>query len=200
VDPCTDRVDPRLERSRARAVEAALAIVRECGGAAVTMEAVAARSGVAKTTLYRQFVDREDLLFASFECLTDAAEVPEGASLCDEVEAWILRLAEALQHADFAALLPSMIEVAERSARGHALACEFAGRRRRHLVARLERAITAGELDESVDPDALVSRLVGPLFYLRYVARLPLTTAFVTDHVRATLTPYLREQVETLGA
>lgn len=162
------------------------------------MEAVAARSGVAKTTLYRQFVDREDLLFAAFECLTDAAEVPKGTALLDEVEAWILRLADALQRADFAPL-PSLIEVAERSERGQALARDFAGRRRRPLATRLERPVEHGELKGTVDADVLVSRLVGPLFYLRYIARQPLTTAFITDHVRATLAPYVTTQVTTRG-
>lgn len=55
-------------RSRPRAVTdariraAVLDLVREVGPAGVTMEAVSASSGVARTTLYRRYSDRFDLL------------------------------------------------------------------------------------------------------------------------------------------
>lgn len=189
MDHCTERLDPRIARSRVRAISATLELVSEAGAMAVTMEAVAARSGVAKTTLYRQFSDREDLLFAAFESLTDGAEVEAGTDVVADVERWLLRFADAFVHADFAPLVPSLVEAAERSSRGQELAVAFATRRRRPLVTYLERAQAAGALSYAVNADDLVSRLVGPLFYLRYIARRPITAEFVGGHVRATLGP-----------
>ncbi|MFM2076185.1 MAG: hypothetical protein RJA49_75, partial [Actinomycetota bacterium] len=57
----TERIDPRCTRSQQRVLVAAVALLREDGLAGLTFEAVAARSGVAKTTIYRHFVDRAAL-------------------------------------------------------------------------------------------------------------------------------------------
>ena len=65
-NPISDRSDPRAVRSQQRAIDAALELIREVGAGRVTIESIAARSGVAKTTLYRQFDDLESLLFAAF--------------------------------------------------------------------------------------------------------------------------------------
>src|SRR5215213_9526346 len=45
---------PRREETDRSIREAALRLLRECGPAVVTVEAVAAESGVAKTTIYRR--------------------------------------------------------------------------------------------------------------------------------------------------
>ena len=50
--------DPRIERTRQVVLDAALALVAESGYGAVTIEAVAARSGVAKSTIYRHWPGR----------------------------------------------------------------------------------------------------------------------------------------------
>ena len=56
---------PRDERITA----AALDLLRTKGPRAVTVEAVAARAGVAKTTIYRRYRDREDMLAAALTSL-----------------------------------------------------------------------------------------------------------------------------------
>jgi AcrR family transcriptional regulator len=63
-----------------RIVEATLALLRGGGPGAVTVEAVTARSGVAKTTIYRRYRNRDDMLRAALEQVTTvplpAPEVP----------------------------------------------------------------------------------------------------------------------------
>jgi AcrR family transcriptional regulator len=53
-----------------RITAAALDLLRTKGPAAVTVEAVAARSGVAKTTIYRRHRDRNDMLTAALASIT----------------------------------------------------------------------------------------------------------------------------------
>ncbi len=60
VAPSVDGRVQRGERSRARIVEAILALLRE-GEAAPTAEMVARRAGVGTRTLFRHFTDMEDL-------------------------------------------------------------------------------------------------------------------------------------------
>lgn len=56
--------EPEVDR---RLHSAVLTLVRDGGPQAVTVEAVAAESGVAKTTIYRRFAHRSQLLRAVFE-------------------------------------------------------------------------------------------------------------------------------------
>jgi len=50
--------------------DATLALLRTKGPRAVTVEAVAARSGIAKTTIYRRYSDRRDMLSAALSRVT----------------------------------------------------------------------------------------------------------------------------------
>ena len=63
----TREPDPRLERTRRAVLEAALDLLTEHGYGEVTIEAVAARSGVAKSTIYRHWPGgRTDLVRDAF--------------------------------------------------------------------------------------------------------------------------------------
>jgi AcrR family transcriptional regulator len=151
------------------------------------MESIAARSGVAKTTLYRQFDDLETLLFAAFESLKQAQVIPVQDGVMADVEAWMQQFAVGLFQDDFSPLIPAMIEVAERTERGRELAVEFAARRRQAMQLRLQQAIDDGELVDHVDVGAVVSMLVGPLFYRRFISRQPAPPAFVHQLVCSAL-------------
>jgi AcrR family transcriptional regulator len=60
--PTDQAVDRRVARSRAAVLEAGVELLVEGGPNAVTVEAVVQRSGVAKTTIYRQWSSRDDLV------------------------------------------------------------------------------------------------------------------------------------------
>lgn len=69
---------------------AALEILRSRGPLAVSIESVAAASGVAKTTIYRRFENRESLLTAAVNSAATAVDIPENLSAQDAVR-WVLR-------------------------------------------------------------------------------------------------------------
>jgi AcrR family transcriptional regulator len=56
------KLDPRVARSRAAVLDAGVELLVEGGPNAVTVEAVSQRSGVAKTTIYRQWESRDELV------------------------------------------------------------------------------------------------------------------------------------------
>jgi hypothetical protein len=56
---------------------------------------------------------------------------------------------------------------------------------------RLERAIEVGELRAGVDVGALVSMIVGPIFYRRFISRQDVSPEFVGQLVRSALSPIL---------
>lgn len=98
VDATPRRGRPRQHATDQRITEAALALLREAGPQAVTMAAVASRSGVARTTLYRRHRDRRDLLRASLSTVTDRDAPPAALGVEDKLR-WVLaRTQEILEH------------------------------------------------------------------------------------------------------
>jgi len=69
---------------------AALEILRSRGPLAVSVESVAATSGVAKTTIYRRYENRESLLTAAVNSAATAVAIPDDLSAQDAVR-WVLK-------------------------------------------------------------------------------------------------------------
>ena len=64
---------------------AAVELLRDEGAAGLTIEAVAERSGVAKTTIYRQFADREEMHLAAVQSVASQVVVPHSGDLLADV-------------------------------------------------------------------------------------------------------------------
>ena len=150
-----------------RIVEATLELIRTDGPTAVNVSAVAARSGVAKTTIYRRYRDREDLLRVSLESVTDQEIPPADLSAHDKLR-WTLRRAEAVLSRGIglggvAAVLsdsdPEFSRVLRRSLN------DSLGR----IEEQVSDAVAAGRLNPDLDPDILVNLIVGA--YLAEVLR-----------------------------
>src|ERR1700754_963243 len=82
------RVDPRPGRSRARLLEAATALLRTGGPAAVTVDAVLRGANVARATLYRHFPSGNDLLAAAFQSVMPPAGGPLRERLTRLLQDW----------------------------------------------------------------------------------------------------------------
>ena len=72
-----------------RITAASLDLLRTKGPAAVTVEAVAARSGVAKTTIYRRYRNRNDMLTAALASIAQPRPPEDPAELVPVVE-WLV--------------------------------------------------------------------------------------------------------------
>ena len=93
--PSADRrgpCDPRVARSRAAVLDATVDLLGEVGHGGTTVEAIAERSGVAKTTIYRHWPSRAPLLIDAFHCRVEHVEAtPTGdvrADLWPSPRAW----------------------------------------------------------------------------------------------------------------
>ena len=74
--PSTTGMDSRIARTRAAVLRSATDLLVEGGPSAVTIDAIVARSGVAKSTIYRHWESRDDILVAVIEhCAPDIAEI-----------------------------------------------------------------------------------------------------------------------------
>lgn len=89
---------PRSAETDEKIVHSAQALLREAGPSGVTLAAVAAHSGVARTTIYRRYHDRGELLTAALRQIVDQGQPPEGLGVRDKVQ-WVLeRTEEVLVH------------------------------------------------------------------------------------------------------
>lgn len=84
-------VQPGVEERIGRAT---LDLLRTRGPGSVTVEAVAAASGVAKTTIYRRYRDRREMLSAALSGLATPPPMDPGTSTPDRLR-WLIRHAVA---------------------------------------------------------------------------------------------------------
>lgn len=80
---------PRSERADRAILDAALELFTEAGTAGVCMEAVAARAGVGKATIYRRWPGKEDLLLDALTSLKSPLPEPRGESVRDDLVAML---------------------------------------------------------------------------------------------------------------
>ena len=80
---------PRSAQTDDKIVSATLELIREQGPEAVNVAAVAARSRIARTTIYRRYRDRRDLLHAALRPVTERGTPPENASAREKF-VWVL--------------------------------------------------------------------------------------------------------------
>ncbi|MDO8105643.1 TetR/AcrR family transcriptional regulator [Isoptericola sp. b441] len=90
------RTDPRVVRSRAAVLAAATQLLATDGVAGTTIEAVAARSGVAKTTIYRHWPDQRALVRDAFGVALPMPAAPDTGTLAGDLLALATGLARAL--------------------------------------------------------------------------------------------------------
>ncbi|MER5972203.1 TetR/AcrR family transcriptional regulator [Streptomyces sp. NPDC002055] len=182
----------RSERSRQAILDAALELVGEVGFNKLTIEAIAARAGVGKQTIYRWWPSKAAVLFDSFLALSGQEEggpvLPDSGDL--EADLKLVLRATVDELGDPKYDLPSRALTAE-SQNDPELAREFTGRvLEPQLVAfeeRLSAAREAGEVAEDTDLRVAVEMLVGPLYHRWMLRTRPLTHDFADSVVEQTL-------------
>jgi AcrR family transcriptional regulator len=80
---------PRSEQADQAIIEATLDLFAEQGFEGVCVEAVAARAGVGKATIYRRWPNKEELLLAAFGSLKSPFPEPKGVSVRDDLLAMV---------------------------------------------------------------------------------------------------------------
>ena len=182
------RVDPRRVRSRAAVLAATLELLAERGVAGTTIESVAERSGVAKTTIYRQWDGQAALVLDDFGSVLQGPQDPDTGTLRADLLDLLGGLAEALTHSPAARLMPALLEAAERDPAFAVLHQREADLRHDVVRAAIARGIARGELPEGTDVAEVLDLLSGPLFYRRLMSVGAVDRAFaqrVVDRVLA---------------
>jgi AcrR family transcriptional regulator len=150
---------PRNAETDVRIHQAALGLLRKGGPATVTVEAVSEASGVAKTTIYRRYANRDDLLRAALTAVIGDPGEPPDADPRQRIR-WALegtwrQMSDVLGPGGLGAVVGASDERFTELFRGVIEPYTDA------LVALIRADISAGKLREDLDPDAAVSLFVG---------------------------------------
>lgn len=165
--------DPRIERTKRKVREAALAALAEQGYSAFSVEAVAARSGVAKSTIYRHWPNAAALIVDTMQALNQQPRVaredaPPSVSPRDRICAVLLHLCESMGgDSEVSRALPGLIEGASRDPDLARLLHADNDRRRSTLRLLIKEANASGEIHPPVDPEYAALALVGTFLYRR---------------------------------
>jgi TetR/AcrR family transcriptional regulator of autoinduction and epiphytic fitness len=167
-------VDPRVERSRTIIRQAALEELGESGYGAFTIEAVAARAGVGKSTIYRHWRDRLDLIADAFESAHEhlVPDVSTGTA-AERIAVLLRHVAYVAADSTFSRSIPALIEGARHDVRLREFHHGYSARRRAELAALISAGIRDGEFAAGIDPDLAVQALLGTVFYGRLMSDTP---------------------------
>jgi AcrR family transcriptional regulator len=179
------RSDPRVARSRAAALRAALELLVERGVEGATIDAVAERPGVAKTTIYRQWPDRAALALDAFGSALASPPAPDTGTLRGDLLVMDTGLAHALSIGDATQVMVALIDAAQRDPAFAVLHRREAEKRHAVVLTVLERGIARGELPAGTDPADVLDLITGPLFHRRLFSGKKITPEFARHVVDA---------------
>lgn len=179
--------DARVARSKERVLQETYRLLFEGGLGGVSVDEVARRSGVAKTTIYRHWPTRSALLLDACSKMGAPAASPGTGHLARDMAKLAHGVAEQLNTAAWPTVLPSIIDAAERDPEVARLqATMHAGNMRPFFMA-IDEAKDRGELPRDRDAATLVAALVGPLFYRRWFSKEPIDAGVVEEVVARAL-------------
>jgi AcrR family transcriptional regulator len=180
---------PRSERARQAILQAAADLLLDEGGARVSMDAVAERAGVSKTTIYRWWPSKEML---ALDALLDWAAVGSAprdtGSLRGDMLALIRPWVEEIGRRPFGRVIAGLLVQSHADPQiAQAYRSRFVRLRREPMRAALERAIARGETRPDLDLDVALDLIYGPLYHRLLHGHAPLTGRFAEDVVDGVL-------------
>lgn len=160
---------PRTGRPRSAAADTAiLAATRQAlvdlGWSKLTLSDVATRAGVAKTTLYRRWAGKNELVVDAVAELFDELELPDRGSLAADIEGVVLQFAAILARPEArSGLMAVLAESTRDEALRERIRASIVDRQKRLVLQGRARAQGRGELPPQPDP-AEAARTVDLIF------------------------------------
>ena len=171
--PTTDEDDdlpargrPRSASARTAILHAARALLDEVGFARLTMEAIAARAGVSKATVYRRWATKGGVALEAF--LAEAfpqASTPDSGSVAGDLQHHA-RLMTRILFGPRSRTIASIIGAAQAEPDlVEAFRTQWMALRRVVVRRILRRGVERGQARADLDPDVIADALYGPLYF-----------------------------------
>lgn len=166
-----DESDPRVQRSRTKLLAAATELLIEAGPRGVTVDAVAERSGVAKSTLYRHWGSVTEMLVDVMRANVPTMSPPDLTSGFETALRTVMReIASSLSSPEWVRIMPSLVLLQHQ--RPEIADILTADREATEAVigSILDLGVAEGFLPVGIDRHRASQLLVGPLFLAMMMA------------------------------
>jgi AcrR family transcriptional regulator len=172
------RPDPRVERSRQAILDATLQLLAQDGDVgSLTVEAVAARSGVAKTTIYRRWRDKWELALDAvmIDMLPRLDEPVDVGDTRKELLTFINSVVKMLATPPYGQAMQALVsQIATDPDLARVYREQVVEPRQAELTPVIKRGIARGDLRPDTDVRLIHELLVGPIFYRLLFSGAPL--------------------------
>lgn len=175
-----ETLDPRIERTRAAALDAAVGLLKAEGTNGVTHGTVAANARVSRTTVYRHWPTREDLLRATLETMVGPEHKETTGRLRHDLLQSLGELADHLRDPERVKMICSVIERSWWDPVVADVKCQMSSKGSGDMGAILQRGIDDGELRPDLDIELATDQLAGTVFVRRLIRNRPIDRKVVT--------------------
>jgi AcrR family transcriptional regulator len=157
---------PRSAKSHQAMLQAALELLAEVGFDAISIEAIAARAGVGKTTIYRRYSSKAELVADAIESIREEIIIPDTGSLWGDMDALVQSAAQIslnpLGRQTVAMIISSATSNSEFA---QIYWRKYLQPRRNAFAVVLERAKARQEIQPDLDPDLVFDTMSGIMLY-----------------------------------
>jgi AcrR family transcriptional regulator len=183
---------PRSARAEREILQAALELLAEGGVGRLTVEGVAARAGVAKTTVYRRYRSKYDLgLAVLIDLVDEMGAVPDVGDARRELLVFVEGAVRVLSGTLMGRIMQGLVsDLAADPGLAKAFRAGAVARRQRALAEILARAVARGDLRSDTDPELAYELLLGPVYYRLMLSGRPLDPGLPERVVSAVLAAF----------
>ena len=155
-------------------------LLEEVGYERLQLTDVAARAGVNKTTVYRRWPTKVELLAEFFADLAAAeAPMPDTGTLRGDLLALLREVSDLLDQAPVKAILRASLTLADDDEAAQAARSAFWDHRFGRSAALVERAVARGELADTTVPRPFLEAVFAPLYFRKLILGLPVTDDYL---------------------
>jgi AcrR family transcriptional regulator len=179
---------PRRPGVEQAVFEASLRLLATRDYGEISVETLAERAGVSRTTIYRRWPSKAAVVAAAVSSLyLDRVEVPDTGSLAQDLTILLTETYRVMADGD-GRVLEKLVRQSSQDPELTELVRSILYARRRMYVTILNRAIARGEMPPEADQELLLDLLLGPLWFRLLVSGAPITPAAAGSVVELVLT------------
>ena len=172
---------PRSEQRHKAILQTAMDMVIDLGFRAVSVESLAARTGVAKTTIYRRWPNKAAVVMEAFMERLLRTQFPPAEKATDSIRLQMRSMAKAFRSKDGAVLKALLAEAQFDAELATAIRERWTLPRRKIALAVFQKAISQGELRSGIDLEATIDLLYAPMYYRLQMGTAPLSDAYIDE-------------------
>lgn len=183
--------DPRIVRTRQSVMDATIDLLIEGGAPAVTIDAIVSRSKVAKSTIYRHWKTRDDVLVSVMEACSPELPEPDDATPVAEALREVLYAVVEMTGDPMTARVMSTMILMRLDLEGLAALEKHLEKKQTDTLEKLlSRGVAEGVIRPGYDPEQAAAHLIGPMIFAFLTGSLPCDQALADQTIEVFLAAY----------